>query len=238
MFAIFDKVKKMKGAILMKRKWLLLIVVSLFLGGCFGGTSKQKDTASDVPAAAAVTFTEQEKFISGMAFRQLVGINFENYTQGSVFIWAIDQGRVVQEYLSPQYSTADEPMVKMLIGFKDNPANSFTYDVTTAIYGQSSTGLFQSFLSTDEAQAAWCEGEADPDEDLLLHLYQPEKTALDGRYHVLAAFWLSRTESKIDEAAVFTINPEESLSDFFDRVSQNTDMAYVIMAEPGATFPL
>ena len=219
----------------MKKIGLLLICMSLVLGAC---ATEKKEPVSTLPIATAITFTSQEQDIANMTFGKLVGINFQNYTQGSVFIWAIDEGKVVQEYLIPQYSSPPSPMARMLVGFHMNPANLFTYDVTTAFYQDTDSGQFMYSLTTEEAKQAWCEGEFDTNSEVASHLYQPEEITLDGKYHVLAAFWVCKELKDIDEEEVFTIHPDESLTDFFNRVSENSDIAYVIMAEVGATSPL
>lgn len=212
----------------MKKKWLMLICACLLFGACSNGPSEAEES---VPQATAITFTNQEEQIARLAFSEIIGIEFQNYTQGSVFIWAIDDNKVAQEYLSPFYITEEDQVTKILVGFSGLEANYMTYDVTTEIIRQADTGPYVASLETVEAAQAWGkEGNA------FTHLYQPERVVLEGKYQVLAVFWQAQVARFIDEASVFTINPEESLTDFFTRVSDNTDFAYVIMTEIGATF--
>ena len=209
----------------MKKKWLMLICACLLFGACSNGSS------GSVPQATAITFTNQETQIAKLTFSEIIGIEFQNYTQGSVFIWAIDDNKVAQEYLSPFYITEEDQVTKILVGFSGSDANYMTYDVTTEIFRQADTGPYVASLETVEAAQVWGE-----EGNAFYHLYQPERVVLEGKYQVLAVFWQAQVARGIDEASVFTINPEESLTDFFTRVSDNTDFAYVIMTEIGATF--
>ena len=212
----------------MKKKWLMLICACLLFGACSNGPAEAEGS---VPQATAITFTNQETQIARLTFSEIIGIEFQNYTQGSVFIWAIDDNKVAQEYLSPFYITEEDQVTKILVGFSGSDANYMTYDVTTEIFRQADTGPYVASLETVEAAQAWGE-----EGNAFTHLYQPEKVVLEGKYQVLAVFWQAQVARFIDEASVFTINPEESLTDFFTRVSDNTDFAYVIMTEIGATF--
>ena len=212
----------------MKKKWLMLICACLLFGACSNGPSEAEGS---VPQATAITFTNQETQIARLTFSEIIGIEFQNYTQGSVFIWAIDDNKVAQEYLSPFYITEEDQVTKILVGFSGSEANYMTYDVTTEIFRQADTGPYVASLETVEAAQVWGE-----EGNAFYHLYQPERVVLEGKYQVLAVFWQAQVARGIDEASVFTINPEESLTDFFTRVSDNTDFAYVIMTEIGATF--
>ncbi len=213
----------------MKKKWLMLICACLLFGACSNGPSEAEGS---VPQATAITFTNQETQIAGLTFSEIIGIEFQNYTQGSVFIWAIDDdNKVAQEYLSPFYITKEDQVTKILVGFSVPEANYMTYDVTTEIFRQADTGPYVASLETVEAAQAWGK-----EGNTFTHLYQPERVVLEGKYQVLAVFWQAQVARGFDEASVFTINPEESLTDFFTRVSDNTDFAYVIMTEIGATF--
>ena len=138
---------------------------------------------------------------------------------------------MAQEYLSPFYITEEDQVTKILVGFSGSDANYMTYDVTTEIFRQADTGPYVASLETVEAAQVWGE-----EGNAFYHLYQPERVVLEGKYQVLAVFWQAQVARGNDEASVFTINPEESLTDFFTRVSDNTDFAYVIMTEIGATF--
>lgn len=212
----------------MKKKWLMLICACLLFGACSNGPAEAEGS---VPQATAITFTNQETQIARLTFSEIIGIEFQNYTQGSVFIWAIDDNKVAQEYLSPFYITKEDQVTKILVGFSGSDANYMTYDVTTEIFRQADTGPYVASLETVEAAQAWGE-----EGNTFIHLYQPERVVLEGKYQVLAVFWQAQVARGFDEASVFTINPEESLTDFFTRVSDNTDFAYVIMTEIGATF--
>ncbi len=98
----------------MKKKLLMLMCACLLLGACSTSTPETQEAVIEGPQAVALTFTEQEQEIARMSSTELVGIEFQNYNQGSVFVWAIDEGRVVQEYLIPQYLSEANPMNKML----------------------------------------------------------------------------------------------------------------------------
>ena len=206
----------------------MLICACLLFGACSNGPAEAEGS---VPQATAITFTNQETQIARLTFSEIVGIEFQNYTQGSVFIWAIDDNKVAQEYLSPFYITEEDQVTKILVGFSGSDANYMTYDVTTEIFRQADTGPYVASLETVEAAQAWGK-----EGNTFYHLYQPERVVLESKYQVLAVFWQAQVARFIDEASVFTINPEESLTDFFTRVSDNTDFAYVIMTEIGATF--
>lgn len=221
----------------MKKKLLMLMCASLLLGACSTSTPENQEAVTDEPQAMALTFTEQEQEIARMSLINLVGIEFQNYTQGSVFIWAIEDGQVVQEYLIPQYLSEANPMTKMLVGFQQHQTNTFACDVSAALYNEAEDGSVLGYArSMVEADQAWGEDIFD-ETGITFHLYQPERIALDGRYHVLAAVWSTKGNSEIDEETVFTIAPEEGLTAFIERVSQNTDLAYVIMTEVGAVSP-
>lgn len=221
----------------MKKKLLMLMCACLLLGACSTSTPENQEAVTDEPQAMALTFTEQEQEIARMSLINLVGIEFQNYTQGSVFIWAIEDGQVVQEYLIPQYLSEANPMTKMLVGFQQHQTNTFACDVSTALYNEAEDGSVLGYAgSMVEADQAWGEDIFD-EAGITFHLYQPERIALDGRYHVLAAFWSSKEDSEIDEASVFAIDPEEDLTAFLERVSQHMDFAYVVMTEVGAVSP-
>ena len=221
----------------MKKKWWMLLCACLLLGACSTSTPENQEAVTDEPQAVALTFTEQEKEIARMSLIELVGIEFQNYNQGSVFVWAIDESKVVQEYLIPQYLSEANSMTKMLVGLHLHQADTGTCDVFTALYNEAEDGSVLGYAgSMVEADQAWGEDILD-ETGITFHLYQPERIALDGRYHVLAAVWSTKGNSEIDEETVFTIAPEECLTAFIERVSQNTDLAYVIMTEVGAVSP-
>lgn len=221
----------------MKKKLLMLMCACLLLGACSTSAPETQEAVIEGPQATALTFTEQEQEIARMSLINLVGIEFQNYTQGSVFIWAIEDGQVVQEYLIPQYLSEANPMTKMLVGFQQHQTNTFACDVSAALYNEAEDGSVLGYVgSMVEADQAWGEDIFD-ETGITFHLYQPERIALDGRYHVLAAVWSTKGNSEIDEASVFAIAPEEGLTAFIERVSQNTDLAYVVMTEVGAVSP-
>lgn len=221
----------------MKKKLLMLMCACLLLGACSTSTPENQEAVTDEPQAVALTFTEQEQEIARMSSTELVGIEFQNYNQGSVFVWAIDEGRVVQEYLIPQYLSEANPMNKMLVGLHLHQADIGICDVSTALYNEAEDGSVLGYAgSMVEADQAWGEDIFD-ETGITFHLYQPERIALDGRYHVLAAVWSTKGNSEIDEASVFVIDPEEDLTAFLERVSQHMDFAYVVMTEVGAVSP-
>ena len=136
----------------MKKKWLMLICACLLFGACSNGPAEAEGS---VPQATAITFTNQETQIARLTFSEIIGIEFQNYTQGSVFIWAIDDNKVAQEYLSPFYITEEDQVTKILVGFSGSDANYMTYDVTTEIFRQADTGPYVASLETVEAAQAW-----------------------------------------------------------------------------------